>query len=85
MVGRRSPYSLYDLSLATYGAGDAFDQSEARGYVRLAGLPISSNSTGMVHSEQMTTLDGVERTFRSDMARYGRFATSRLTSQKANW
>jgi hypothetical protein len=26
--------------------------------VRLAGLPISSNSTGMVHSEQMLTLDG---------------------------
>jgi hypothetical protein len=26
--------------------------------VRLAGLPISSNSTGMVHSEQMYSLDG---------------------------
>ena len=26
--------------------------------VRLVGLPISSNSTGMVHSEQMQTLDG---------------------------
>jgi hypothetical protein len=26
--------------------------------VRLVGLPISSNSTGMVHSEQMETLDG---------------------------
>jgi hypothetical protein len=26
--------------------------------VRLTGLPISSNSTGMVHSEQMVTLDG---------------------------
>jgi argininosuccinate synthase len=40
VVGRRSPHSLYDLSLATYGAGDAFDQSDARGYVRLAGLPL---------------------------------------------
>jgi hypothetical protein len=29
--------------------------------VRLAGLPISSNSTGMVHSEQMMTLDGAIR------------------------
>jgi hypothetical protein len=29
--------------------------------VRLAGLPISSNSTGMVHSEQMVTLDGAIR------------------------
>jgi hypothetical protein len=29
--------------------------------VRLAGVPISSNSTGMVHSEQMLTLDGPVR------------------------
>jgi argininosuccinate synthase len=40
VVGRRSPHSLYDLSLATYGSGDAFDQADARGYVRLAGLPL---------------------------------------------
>jgi argininosuccinate synthase len=40
VVGRRSDHSLYDLSLATYGSGDAFDQSDAQGYVRLAGLPL---------------------------------------------
>jgi argininosuccinate synthase len=40
VVGRRSERSLYDLSLATYGAGDAFDQSDARGYVTLYGLPL---------------------------------------------
>ena len=40
VVGARSPYSLYDLSLATYGAEDAFDQSDSRGYVTLAGLPL---------------------------------------------
>jgi argininosuccinate synthase len=40
VAGRRSPHSLYDLSLATYGSVDAFDQSDARGYVRLAGLPL---------------------------------------------
>ena len=39
-VGRRSEHSLYDLSLATYGSGDAFDQSDAEGYVRLYGLPL---------------------------------------------
>jgi len=37
VVGRRSDHSLYDLSLATYGAGDVFDQSDAAGYVRLYG------------------------------------------------
>ncbi len=38
MVGRRSPHALYDLSLATYGSGDAFDQSHAEGFVRLYGM-----------------------------------------------
>jgi argininosuccinate synthase len=40
VVGRRSNASLYDLSLATYGSGDAFDQSDAAGFVRLYGLPL---------------------------------------------
>jgi argininosuccinate synthase len=40
VVGRRSDRSLYDLSLATYGGDDAFDQSDARGYLRLYGLPL---------------------------------------------
>ena len=40
VVGRRSEHSLYDLSLATYGSGDAFDQTHAEGYVRLLGLPL---------------------------------------------
>jgi argininosuccinate synthase len=37
--GRRSPHSLYDHALATYGAEDAFDHSDARGFIRLWGLP----------------------------------------------
>ena len=40
VVGRRSEHALYDLSLATYGSGDAFDQSHAEGFVRLWGLPL---------------------------------------------
>ena len=40
VVGRRSEHSLYDLSLATYGSGDAFDQADAQGYVRLYGMPL---------------------------------------------
>jgi argininosuccinate synthase len=39
VVGRRSSASLYDLSLATYDEGDAFDQSHAAGFVKLWGLP----------------------------------------------
>ena len=37
--------------------------------VRLAGLPVSSNSTGMVHSEQMLPLDGPIRIGTSTAAR----------------
>ncbi|WFE28797.1 argininosuccinate synthase [Solwaraspora sp. WMMD791] len=39
VVGRRSEASLYDFDLATYDTGDAFDQSLARGFVQLWGLP----------------------------------------------
>ena len=40
VVGRRSDASLYDLSLATYGHEDAFDQRHAEGFVKLWGLPL---------------------------------------------
>ena len=40
VVGRRAERSLYDLSLATYGSDDAFDQSHAEGFVKLWGLPL---------------------------------------------
>jgi argininosuccinate synthase len=40
VVGRRSEHALYDRSLATYGAGDTFDQTDARGFVHLWGLPL---------------------------------------------
>ncbi len=39
VTGRRSGASLYDFSLATYDEGDRFDQSLARGFVDLWGLP----------------------------------------------
>ena len=36
---RRSPASLYDYNLATYDADDVFDQSLAKGFVELWGMP----------------------------------------------
>jgi len=39
ITGRRSDASLYDFNLATYDAGDTFDQSLAKGFVQLWGLP----------------------------------------------
>ncbi len=39
-VGRKSPKSLYDLSLATYDRGDAFDRTAALGFISIWGLPV---------------------------------------------
>jgi argininosuccinate synthase len=39
-VGRRSPSSLYDSSLATYGSGDTFSHQSAKGFIQLWGLPL---------------------------------------------
>ena len=38
VTGRRSETSLYDFGLATYDAGDTFDQSQAKGFIELHGL-----------------------------------------------
>ncbi|RKR91729.1 argininosuccinate synthase [Micromonospora pisi] len=39
VTGRRSDASLYDFGMATYDTGDTFDQSLAKGFVQLWGLP----------------------------------------------
>jgi len=39
VVGRRSPYSLYDVGLSTYAKGDGFDHSSAVGFIYCWGLP----------------------------------------------
>ena len=38
VVGRKSPKSLYDFSLATYDKGDQFDQSASAGFIHIWGL-----------------------------------------------
>jgi argininosuccinate synthase len=44
VVGRKSPHSLYNLSLATYDKGDTFDQSAAVGFIHLWGLPVATQA-----------------------------------------
>ncbi|MFL6561235.1 MAG: argininosuccinate synthase, partial [Bacillus sp. (in: firmicutes)] len=39
VVGRKSPYSLYNEELATYSKGDAFDHNAAVGFIKIWGLP----------------------------------------------
>ncbi len=40
VVGRKSPYSLYDYGLATYEKCGSFDQSASVGFIHLWGLPV---------------------------------------------
>jgi argininosuccinate synthase len=44
VVGRRSPYSIYNLELATYDKGDLFDQSAAPGFIHIWGLPVRTQA-----------------------------------------
>lgn len=45
-VGRKSPDSLYKKELATYGKDDKFDQSLAKGFIELWGLPYKKQTRG---------------------------------------
>jgi argininosuccinate synthase len=44
VVGRRSPHSLYDLTLASYGAEDTFDHEAAVGFIAIWGLPVRTQA-----------------------------------------
>ena len=39
IVGRTSPYSLYDPALATYTIEDQFDHTASEGFIKIYGLP----------------------------------------------
>src|SRR5919198_1741093 len=44
VVGRRSPHSLYQTALATYGKGDAFDHKASEGFITVFGLPLRTQA-----------------------------------------
>lgn len=39
VVGRKSPYAMYDYALATYDKLDAFDHTASQGFIEIWGLP----------------------------------------------
>ncbi len=43
-VGRKSEHSLYSIGLATYDSGDQFDHNAALGFIKLWGLPITTQA-----------------------------------------
>ncbi|HEV3217055.1 MAG TPA: argininosuccinate synthase [Vicinamibacterales bacterium] len=42
VVGRKSPFALYDHGLATYDKGDMFDHTAAEGFIKIWGLPVET-------------------------------------------
>lgn len=42
VTGRKSPYSLYDKKLATYGEEDVFNQKASEGFVQIWGLSLET-------------------------------------------
>jgi len=42
VVGRKSPFALYDHGLATYDEGDKFDHTAAEGFIKIWGLPVET-------------------------------------------
>ncbi len=51
VVGRKSPFSLYDFSLATYDKGDQFDRTAAVGFINIWGLPSRVQSKAQAPAE----------------------------------
>ncbi|NMH72475.1 argininosuccinate synthase [Bacillus sp. RO2] len=54
VVGRQSPYSLYNEELATYSKGDMFDHNAAVGFIKLWGLPTKVYAE--IHKTEKVTL-----------------------------
>ncbi len=55
VTGSRSPYALYDESLATYGAGDRFRHDAAGGFIEIHGLPVAAGAAKANEAAQRAT------------------------------
>jgi argininosuccinate synthase len=55
VVGRESPYSLYNEGLATYAKGDEFDHTSAEGFIYIWGLPL--RTVASAHKAKMKVVD----------------------------
>ena len=82
VTGRRSPASLYDYELATYDAGDTFDQSLAKGFVRAVGpaeqdrrppRPRVNSGSPVREPDRMTDSERRPAAGRADALWHGRF------------
>src|SRR5438132_5906271 len=58
VVGRSSPYSLYQPALATHSAGDQFDHQAAVRFIQLVGLPVRTQARVQVRAASEPLLRG---------------------------
>jgi argininosuccinate synthase len=56
VTGSRSPFALYDESLATYGNADRFKHDAATGFIEIWGLPIAAGADKASEAAQRSTL-----------------------------
>jgi argininosuccinate synthase len=55
VTGSRSPFALYDESLATYGAGDRFRHDAAGGFIEIHGLPVAAGAAKAAEAAERAT------------------------------
>lgn len=55
VVGSRSPFALYDESLATYGQGDRFRHDAAGGFIEIWGLPVAAGAAKAAAAAERST------------------------------
>jgi argininosuccinate synthase len=55
VTGSRSPFALYDESLATYGHGDRFNHDAAGGFIAIWGLPVAAGAARAAEAAQRAT------------------------------
>ena len=55
VTGSRSPFALYDESLATYGAGDTFRHDAAGGFIQIHGLPVAAGAADQLDPAERVT------------------------------
>ena len=55
VTGSRSPFALYDESLATYGVGDTFRHDAAGGFIQIHGLPVAAGAAKAAEAAERAT------------------------------
>jgi argininosuccinate synthase len=55
VTGSRSPFALYDESLATYGHGDRFRHDAAGGFIEIWGLPVAAGAAQAAAAAERST------------------------------